>query len=183
MRTADCDLLIIPGHGNSGPDHWQTRWEEKLSSARRVDQRDWDHAVKDVWVEAIGAAIGAASKPVVVIAHSLGVLAAAAALQAMPKGKVAGAFLVSPPGKPYIISRGDIDHAFAHISHDPLPVSSTLIASRNDPYCPWLDAEELAYAWGSAFIDAGEAGHHNTESGHGPWPEGLMQFAGFMAKL
>jgi predicted alpha/beta hydrolase family esterase len=32
-------------------------------------------------------------------------------------------------------------------------------------------------------IDAGEAGSVNSESGHGPWPEGLMSFAGFLKRL
>ena len=183
MRTAESDLIFVPGTGNSGPDHWQTRWQEKLSVARRVEQDDWDRPKKEAWVSSIVESIGKAKKPVVLVAHSLGVLATAAALPKIKPGIVKGAFLVSPPGKPYIISSDMIDHAFAKISHDPLPVPSVLIASRDDPYCPWLDAEELAYAWGSAFIDAGHAGHLNTDSGHGPWPEGLMQFAGFMAKL
>jgi predicted alpha/beta hydrolase family esterase len=38
----------------------------------------------------------------------------------------------------------------------------------------------LAFA---AIVDAGDAGHVNTESGHGPWPEGLMRFAGFLKQL
>ena len=42
MRSSDCDNLIIPGLGGSGPVHWQTRWQEKLSTARRVEQADWD---------------------------------------------------------------------------------------------------------------------------------------------
>jgi predicted alpha/beta hydrolase family esterase len=42
MRTSDADLLIVPGLGGSGPDHWQTRWEQKLSTARRVEQSDWE---------------------------------------------------------------------------------------------------------------------------------------------
>jgi hypothetical protein len=29
-------------------------------------------------------------------------------------------------------------------------------------------------------IDAGESGHINAESGHGPWPEGIMVFAHFL---
>jgi predicted alpha/beta hydrolase family esterase len=33
------------------------------------------------------------------------------------------------------------------------------------------------------FIDAGAAGHINVDSGHGPWPEGSLAFANFMAKL
>ncbi len=35
----------------------------------------------------------------------------------------------------------------------------------------------------SIFADAGEAGHINAESGHGPWPEGSMTFAHFMTRL
>ena len=31
--------------------------------------------------------------------------------------------------------------------------------------------------------DAGEAGHLNEESGHGPWPEGTMVFAKFISEL
>jgi len=33
------------------------------------------------------------------------------------------------------------------------------------------------------FIDACESGHINSESGHGPWPEGSMVFAEFMTQL
>ena len=64
-----------------------------------------------------------------------------------------------------------------------LPFPSVLLGSRNDPYCDVQRASDFAEAWGSAFIDAGEAGHINIESGHGPWPEGLMSFAGFISKL
>ncbi len=183
MRTSDCDLIFVPGHGNSGEEHWQTRWEQKLSTARRVQQRDWNKPVKTEWVENIIAEIEAASRPVVLVAHSLGVLASVAAMQQIRQNKLAGAFLVAPCGMAYVISTDEVDHAFAQISHQPLPVPSTLIASRNDPFCPWLDAEEHAFAWGAAFVDAGESGHLNTDSGHGPWPEGLMRFAGFMSKL
>ncbi len=183
MRTSDCDLLFIPGHTNSGPEHWQTRWQEKLKTASRVNQRDWDRPVKSEWVAAVNSAIDSATRPVVLVAHSLGVLTAGAALHVRKDKKVIGAFLVAPAGKPYIISCADVDHHFAEISHDPLPVPSTLIASRNDEICPWLDAEEMAFAWGSKFIDAGDSGHLNVASGHGPWPEGLMQFAGFISKL
>ena len=48
---------------------------------------------------------------------------------------------------------------------------------------PFEVAEDIASAWGSLFIDAGEAGHLNAESGHGPWPEGSMTFAQFMTRL
>jgi uncharacterized protein len=53
MRTSDADLLIIPGLGGSGPDHWQTRWQQKLSTARRVEQSDWERPQRDAWVATI----------------------------------------------------------------------------------------------------------------------------------
>jgi predicted alpha/beta hydrolase family esterase len=58
-----------------------------------------------------------------------------------------------------------------------------LVASRDDPYSTYADAEALARDWGAKLIDAGASGHINAESGHGPWPEGLLQFAAFMKRI
>jgi predicted alpha/beta hydrolase family esterase len=33
-------ILILPGWQNSGPDHWQTRWE-RVYGYQRVEQHDW----------------------------------------------------------------------------------------------------------------------------------------------
>jgi predicted alpha/beta hydrolase family esterase len=64
-----------------------------------------------------------------------------------------------------------------------LPFASVLVASRDDPYSPYEASEELARLWGSKLLDAGAAGHIDADSGHGPWPEGLMSFAGFLKGL
>jgi predicted alpha/beta hydrolase family esterase len=58
-----------------------------------------------------------------------------------------------------------------------------LIASRDDSYSAYADSEALAQSWHVELVDAGESGHLNDESGHGPWPEGLMRFASFMRTL
>jgi hypothetical protein len=50
-----------------------------------------------------------------------------------------------------------------------------LVGSRNDPYCDFTKAQSLADSWGSRFIDLGERGHINAESGLGDWPEGLAE--------
>jgi predicted alpha/beta hydrolase family esterase len=183
MRTSDCDILIVPGHTNSGPDHWQSRWERQLSTARRVEQRDWDRPTRDEWVRRIVLAVERATRPVVLVAHSLGVVAVAHAAPLLPEGRVRGAFLV---GLPDVEPEGflpAVERAFAPIPRDPLPFPSALVASRTDPTCAYDKAEDIAYAWGSALVDAGDSGHLNTESGHGPWPEGLMRFAGFLKRL
>jgi predicted alpha/beta hydrolase family esterase len=56
-------------------------------------------------------------------------------------------------------------------------------ASTNDPFGEQIAAQNLALDIGAAFSDAGEAGHINVESGHGPWPEGILRFAGFLKML
>jgi predicted alpha/beta hydrolase family esterase len=109
----------------------------------------------------------------------------------LPRGSVAGAFLVGP---------ADVDNAgawpaneseglpsairsFAPIPIDPLPFPSRLIASSTDPYCSIERAQQLGSAWGSNLSIIANAGHINSESGHGPWPEGLLTFGVFLKQL
>ncbi|PYM48393.1 MAG: hypothetical protein DME16_11120, partial [Candidatus Rokuibacteriota bacterium] len=34
-------VLVLPGYGDSGPEHWQSLWEAEDPACRRVVQRDW----------------------------------------------------------------------------------------------------------------------------------------------
>ena len=54
-----------------------------------------------------------------------------------------------------------------------LPFRSVVIASENDRYTPFWRATDMADAWGSELIGAGDCGHITTVDGYGPWPEGL----------
>lgn len=187
MRTADADIFIIPGLGGSGPDHWQSRWEAKLPTVRRVVQDDWDKPELPAWRERIAGEVARATRPVVLVAHSLGALAAAHAAPFLAKGaasgKVRGAFLVAPPAAIVLSTYPAIDPAFLAPPGERLAFPALLIASRDDPYAPFAESEALAEALGAEFVDAGHSGHINSESGHGPWPEGLMRFAGFLKTL
>ncbi len=185
MRISDLDLLIIPGLGGSGPDHWQRRWGQKLSTARMVAQEDWDAPKRDLWVANILREIEASSRPVALIGHSLGALAAAQALAAHEGDKVKAAFLVAPPDLDAPgLREGPIDPGFKEKAPQAaLQVPGVLVASRSDPFADWAYAERLADVWALDLADAGDAGHINAESGHGPWPEGLMRLAGLFAKI
>ena len=176
-------ILIVPGLGGSGPDHWQSRWEAKLPTARRVMQADWDRPEAATWIAALRAAMAQGDKPLVIVAHSLGVIAAARALEGDGSRPVAGAFLVAPPSESTIAGIPEVAPDFRPYPRAPLPCPSILVASTDDPYTSLEEAEALAKDWQAAFLNAGAAGHINTESGHGPWPEGLMSFAGFLSRL
>lgn len=182
MRSTDATLLIVPGWQGSEPDHWQSRWQRALSSARRVQQADWNRPDREDWPRRVAAAVAAAEKPVVVVAHSLGVPTLMHAAPLLLAGKVKGAFLVAPPdldrpGLPDVLA------PFAPVPTDPLPFPSVLIASRSDPYCAFERAADFALDWGAALVDAGDAGHINPASGFGPWPEGSMRLLGFLQSL
>ncbi len=183
MKTADCDILIVPGLGGSEEDHWQARWAGRLATARVVAQDDWHAPTPEAWCGRIAEAVSAATRPVILIAHSLGVVASVEAAPLFPAGVVRGALLVSVPDVEEAPDLPDAVRAFAPVPRDPLPFPSLLVASRTDPYCRYDRADDFAHAWGSLTVDAGESGHINVASGHGPWPEGLMRLAGFLKGL
>lgn len=193
MRVRDVDILIVPGWGRNSDDHWQSRWARNLSTARIVEQDDWDRPVRDEWVARIVEAAAAASRPVVIVAHSCGVAAVAHAAPELSRSRAIGAFLVAPPD---LESREPIEifmkeagpglvfpESFAPLPADPLPFPSKLIASSTDPYCTVERAQEFGLAWGSDVSIIAGAGHINTASGHGPWPEGLLTFGLFLRSL
>jgi predicted alpha/beta hydrolase family esterase len=183
MKTADCDILIVPGYGNSGPRHWQTRWEARLPHARRVHQDDWDRPDRASWAARIVGEVEASTRPVVLVAHSLGVIAVAHAAPSLSSGKVRAAFLVAPADTARADMPPAVTRTFGAVPRDPLPFASMLVASRNDPYCDFATADDMAATWGSVLVDAGEAGHINADSGYGPWPEGLTRFATLLGRV
>jgi len=183
MRTSDADILIVPGLGGSAPDHWQSRWSAKLPTARIVHQADWDRPKLATWRERLLEEVVRAERPIVLVAHSLGVLLIAHAAPMLRQRDVKGAFLVAPPSPDVIAALPSIDPAFVTAPLERLPFPGLVIASRDDPYAPYADSERLAGTLGAELADAGHSGHVNADSGHGPWPEGLMRFAGFMKRL
>ncbi len=185
MRISDLDIFILPGLGGSGPDHWQNRWSQKLSTARMIEQEDWDNPQHDAWVAAIKREIAQSTRPVVLVGHSLGAYAAASAIDDETREKIAAAFLVAPPDPDSAdVKSFLIDPAFKEKApRTALQVPGVIVASRNDALADYEFTEKLAALWGLELADAGDAGHINAESGHGPWPEGLMRLAGLLSKL
>ena len=182
MRVSEADILIVPGYKGADEHHWQTRWEQKLSTARRVHQLEWSKPVREDWIKTVADAVNAAERPPMIVAHSLGVTSVVQAIPQFRK-KVAGAFFVAPPDVENETIQPKHLMSFGPYPRDPLPFPSVVVASRNDPYSSFEAAEEAAGAWGSLFIDAGESGHLNGDSGHGPWPEGLLTFGKFLSRL
>ena len=165
-------VLILPGWQNSGPAHWQSRWEA-LHGFDRVQQADWDRPLRGDWMVQLEEAVIADPRPALLAAHSLGCqLAAAWAAHSRYTGRITGALLVAPPdtahpGTPHQLA------SWRAIARQRLPFPAQVVYSSNDPFCSADRARQMAADWGAATLDLGEAGHINADSGLGDWPAGL----------
>jgi predicted alpha/beta hydrolase family esterase len=171
MNTA---ALILPGIGNSDPDHWQSRWEMANPLFMRIQQRDWDHPVCNEWVEVLENTLAAVGANVVLVAHSLA-CALVAHWAEKTKFLIKGALLVAPPNP------DGPNYPKEAVGFSPMPMKSfafptIVVASANDPYGSLEFARSAASAWGSRFINIGPAGHINSNSGFGEWNDGFSLF-------
>lgn len=164
-------IIILPGLGNSGPQHWQSVWEAENPNFQRVHQRDWETPKCRDWVETLNQAIHASPSPCVLVAHSLA-CCLTAHWASQHSGPVLGALLVAP---------SDVEapsyppgtEGFQPMPLGKLPFPSITVASANDFY---VSAERAAYfadCWGSRLVNIGEAGHINAASELGSWPQGM----------
>ena len=166
--------LILPGLFNSGPEHWQTLWEQRDPSCRRVEQAEWETPRCADWVARLDDAVAGSEESVVLVAHSSScALVAHWARDASSENlaKVRGALLVAP-SDPEAPSYPEGPAGFAPMPLLRLPFPSIVVASRDDPYLTIERAREFAAGWGSELVDIGDAGHVNAASGFGPWPTG-----------
>jgi predicted alpha/beta hydrolase family esterase len=165
-------VLTLPGWQNSGPDHWQSLWEQR-HGYQRVEQHDWDRPLRGDWIARLDEVLLQSETPAVLVAHSLGCIQVAAwAAHSRYAHRIKAALLVAP---------GDVEReeirpqlpSWSPIVLQPLPFKALLLGSQDDPYCSLERARFLAQHWGAAFTDYGACGHINAASGLGDWPEGL----------
>ena len=160
--SLDTPVLVLPGIGNSGPQHWQTLWELRHPNWQRVNLGGWDGPVCEDWVHALDVAVGACPSPPVLVAHSLACLLVAHWVHRsarIPKG----AFLVAVPD-PKGVSFPAEAQGFVPVPLAPFTFRSLVVASANDSLGSLAHAKHCAMAWGSMFIDIGQAGHINARS-------------------
>jgi uncharacterized protein len=169
----DLRVLVLPGWQDSGPAHWQSRWEA-AHGFQRVQQADWMTPRRGDWLARLDEVLLADARPALLVAHSLGCqLVAAWAAHSRHTARVAGALLVAPPDTERDDTPGAIAGAWRRIERSRLPFAATVVASSDDPYCAPDRAAGMAADWGAGFVGIGPRGHVNADSGLGDWPDGL----------
>ncbi|SDG12833.1 RBBP9/YdeN family alpha/beta hydrolase [Epilithonimonas hungarica] len=170
--------FIIPGLGNSGPKHWQSYFETFGENFHRINQKEWDAPDCTDWIDNIEETISRfETSNVVLIGHSLGCTTIVKWFEKYKK-QIKGALMVAP---------SDIESpiytfpatGFSPIPLEKLPFTSIVVASSDDIWVSLEKAKFLAENWGSEFINIGNAGHINADSGFGEWKEGLEMLKKF----
>lgn len=173
---AEATVLIVPGLRDHVAEHWQTLLAAKLPRVRSVPpigRADLDCQRR---IEAIERELVGIEGPVVLVAHSGGVITVVHWATRYGSRSIRGALLAAPPDFERAMPEGyptlsDLAEAgWLPVPRNPLPFRSIVAASRNDPLGSFDRVAELAQAWGSKLVDIGDAGHLNPASGFGEWP-------------
>jgi predicted alpha/beta hydrolase family esterase len=177
------DYLIVPGLNNSGPEHWQTQWQQQLDSVARVEQQHWEKPELDTWADNVVEQIKQ-TQPRWIIAHSFGCLATVRALTREKVRKQERAELSSVEGL-FFVAPADPDKFAVRdlLPEETLKTPAVIVGSFTDPWFGWEKLALLAKQWNVPLLSAGDAGHINVESGHGAWKEGWDLFRQFQNSL
>ena len=166
------NYLIVPGLGNSGPEHWQTYFENAGDHFIRIKQAEWDAPACEDWINTVDNNVMQFDlSTVVLVGHSLG-CATIAHWSATFNRIIKGALLVAPSDIEAPLYRFPAT-GFSPMPLEKIPFPTIVVASANDEWVSLARAHFFANQWGSQFINLGNAGHINVASGHTNWSEGM----------
>src|SRR5689334_13762497 len=165
LQTA-ATVLIVPGLREHVAEHWQTLLEARLCKVRSVPPQATDKLDCAKRVEAIQHQLEQIDGPVILVAHSAGVLMVAhwAAHHSRP---IKGALLATPPDldadwpQGYPSAETLRTQGWNPLPKGPLPFRSLVAASTNDHLASLAAVTQLAEGWGSELLNVGDAGHLN----------------------
>ncbi len=169
IMSAESPFIILPGLGNSGPQHWQSWLAGQISPLVRVEHQNWEQPTLADWIDTAAATI-AAHPGAILVAHSLSCSLVAHLVARHLVPGVRGALLAAPADIESHTAAPPEVWNFGPIPLQPFPFPTLLVASHTDPLCPMPRAEQFAAAWGAELVDVGDAGHINAAAGFGPWP-------------
>jgi uncharacterized protein len=162
---SDFRVLVVPGLNNSGPQHWQSRWQRLYPGFERVEQEHWEVPALALWSQRLLDLLRLPStRPVLLVAHSFGCLTTvhtALAKEPQLEELVAGALLVAPADPEKFGVSAELRAS--------LPFPANLVGSLDDPWMEAGRAAMWAKVWGAEYVNAGALGHINAESNLGDW--------------
>jgi predicted alpha/beta hydrolase family esterase len=172
----DATVVLVPGLRGHVEDHWQTRLAATLPEVRLVPPLGRTEPSLTARIRLLDWIVADVDGPVVLVAHSAGVLATVHWAASYSGDKVVGALLATPPAfadplPPEYPSIAQLrEHGWLPIPRRPLPFPSIMAVSTDDPLGNPVRERAMANAWGSRIHPLGPVGHLNPASGFGEWP-------------
>ena len=175
LQTA-ATILIVPGLREHVAEHWQTLLAARLSNVRSVAPLAANKLDCMARVRAIQHELEQIDGPVILVAHSAGVLMVAhwAAHYSRP---VKGALLAAPPDldavwpSNYPSSETLRSQGWNPLPQGPLPFRSIVAGSTNDHLASLAAVTRMAEGWGAELLNLGDVGHLNPAAGFGHWQQ------------
>jgi predicted alpha/beta hydrolase family esterase len=175
LQTA-ATVLIVPGLREHVAEHWQTLLQDRLGKVRSVPPLETDKLDCMARVRAIQHELEQIDGPVILVAHSAGVLMVAhwAAHYSRP---IKGALLAAPPDLDavwppnYPSSETLRSQGWNPLPHGPLPFRSIVAGSTNDHLASLPAVTRMAEGWGAELLNLGDVGHLNPAAGFGHWQQ------------
>ena len=137
------------------PDHWQTILGQQLPEAVTVPRMEHDKLSCAAWIALLDQSLHAIEGPVVLVAHSAGVMIVAQWAQRHRRA-IRGALLAAPPDFELPLPEGYPtqgalrENGWLPTPLTPLPFPSIVAASTNDPLARFDRVAMLAQAWEAA---------------------------------
>jgi predicted alpha/beta hydrolase family esterase len=178
MTLEDVTVVIVPGLRGHVPEHWQTLLAQRLPHSRTVEPLAHEHLSRAARVTALQATLATVEGPVLLAAHSAGVMTVAHWARKHQR-PIVGALLATPADLEEPLPAGyplreELQaHGWLPIPRRALPFRSVLAASGNDPLARLARVQQFARDWGSRLVDIGDVGHLNPAAGYGEWPRAL----------
>ncbi|WP_248324280.1 MULTISPECIES: alpha/beta hydrolase [unclassified Caballeronia] len=167
-------VVMVPGLRGHVAEHWQTLLQKELPKSACVPPLEHDTLSCAARVAALDATLAKIDGPVILVAHSAGVMITVHWAQHRRR-EIHGAVLAAPADLETPLPAGYptlealAQNGWLPIPRGTLPFPSIVAASRNDPLARFERVSGMAKDWGSRLVDLGDVGHLNPASGFGEW--------------
>jgi len=176
--TVSPTVVIVPGLRAHVPEHWQTHLQAQLPNAVSMAPLEHERLSSSAQVQALELTLKEISGPVILVAHSGGVITVAHWAQ-QHRRPIHGALLAAPAyfeaPLPEGYPSGEVllNNGWLPLPRTPFPFPSIVAVSDNDPLGGKDDVVAMARTWGSRIVEIGAVGHLNPASGFGEWAQAL----------
>lgn len=169
-------ILIVPGLRDHVSAHWQTLLAAETPNSVTVPPLERDKLDCSARVAALDAVFQRIDGPVILVAHSAGVMIAVQWLKRLNR-PIQGALFATPPDFETPMPEGHSSmealnaNGWLPVPRAALPFPCIVAVSRNDPLASFDSVNKMASDWGARVVDLGNVGHLNPASGYGAWPK------------